>query len=105
MKISFETGGGLAGTHASIVLETNSMSDDEGKQIRDLVKNSNFFDFPSKSIPPKAGSADYINYKITVKMDEKEHTIRTNDVSMPSQLKPLVDFLYQKLISSGKEPF
>lgn len=105
MKISFETSGGLAGIPNSIVLETSSMSDDEGKMISDLVKSSNFFDFPSESIPPKPGSADYINYKITVKTDEKEHTIRTNDVSMPSQLKPLIDFLYQKSISSGKKPF
>jgi hypothetical protein len=105
MIISFETSGGLAGTRGSIVLDTSSMSDDEGKQIRDLVKNSNFFDFASESTPPKPGSADYINYKITVKIDEKEHTIRTNDVSMPSQLEPLIDFLYQKLISSGKNSF
>src|SRR6476620_4571354 len=105
MKISLETSGGLAGTNASIVLDTNSMSKDEGKQISDLVKNSNFFDFPSDSVPPKAGSADYINYKITVTNNEKEHTIRTNDVTMPPQLEPLIDFLYQKLTSSGKNPF
>jgi hypothetical protein len=105
MKITFQTSGGLAGTSGSIVLDTNSMSNDEGKQISDLVKNSNFFDFPSDSSPPKAGSADYINYKITVTISEKEHTIRTNDVSMPPQLEPLIDFLYQKLTRSGKNPF
>ncbi len=105
MKISFETSGGLAGIHESIVLETTSMSEDDIKQVGDLVKNSNFFDFPSQSTPPRAGSADYINYKITVKTDEKEHTVRTNDVSMPSQLQPLIDFLCQKLANTGKNPF
>jgi len=104
MKISFESSGGIAGIRSSITLETSSMSDDEGKQISDLVKNSNFFDLPSESIPPKLGSADYKNYEITVKTDVKEHIIRTNDVLMPSQLKPLIDFLYQKLISSRKNP-
>lgn len=102
MKIYFEVSGGLAGINDHLVLDTSSMSPDEIKQAQQLIDSSNFFNLSSKSLPPKHGSADYLNYKITVQKDEIEHKIYTNDITMPPELEPLIDFLQQKVQSTKK---
>jgi hypothetical protein len=96
MKIQFECSGGLAGIHTSVALDTTSMSSDEVKRIEELVNSSNFFNFPSESPPPKGGSADYFSYKITIDTGERKHTIRTNDIMMPNEIEPLINFLQEK---------
>jgi hypothetical protein len=102
MKIYFERSGGLAGINDRIVLDTSSMPPDEVKRAQQLIDNSNFFNLPSKSLPPKPGSADYLNYKITVQTDEREHKIQTNDITMPSELEPFINFLEEKVQSTKK---
>jgi hypothetical protein len=102
MKIHFERSGGLVGSNDSIALDTNSMSPNEANHVQQLIDSSNFFNLPSKSPPPKAGSADYFHYKITVQADQREHKIQTNDITIPQELEPLIDFLQQKVQSEKK---
>ena len=103
MKIHFERSGGLVGSNDSIVLDTNSMPPDEAKDVQQLIDSSNFFNLPSKSAPPKAGSADYFHYKITVQTeDQREHKIQTNDITLPEELESLINFLQQKVQSEKK---
>ena len=97
MKVYFESSGGFMGTRTSVIVDTDSIPPDEAGQLRDLVNNSNFFDLPSKSPPPPKGAADYFLYKITIQIGEKKsHTIQTNDITMPPELVPLIDFLQGK---------
>jgi emfourin len=96
MKIRFECSGGLAGIHTSVELDSISMSSEELKQIRELIKSSNFFNLPPESLPPKRGSADYLNYKVTIETEEAKHTIHTNDITMPTEIEPLINFLQEK---------
>jgi hypothetical protein len=49
MRIHFESNGGFAGMHSSIILDTDSFSLEDAQQPRDLITNSNFFDLPSES--------------------------------------------------------
>jgi hypothetical protein len=105
MKINFERSGGLAGINDSIVLDTLSMPPNEAKHVEQLIDSSNFFNLPSRSPQPKAGSADYFHYKITVQAeDQREHKIQTNDITIPQELEPLINFLQQK-VQSGKKMF
>jgi hypothetical protein len=104
MKIYFERSGGLAGVNDRLVLDTVSMPPDEAKHVQQLIDSSNFFNLPSKSSPPKPGSADYFNYKITVQADQREHKIQTNDITIPQELEPLINFLEEK-VQSGKKMF
>jgi hypothetical protein len=96
MKVYFESSGGFAGLHTSIILDTDSINSEDAQQLRDLITNSNFFDLPSESSQPKPGSADYMRYKITVHSDEQIHTVKTNDTTMPSKLSPLIKFLQSR---------
>jgi hypothetical protein len=65
MRIHFESSGGFAGMHSSIILDTDSISLEGAQQPRGLITNSNFFYLPSESPQRKVGSADYLRYKIT----------------------------------------
>jgi hypothetical protein len=98
MKIHFERSGGFAGISTDITVDYNSLSFDERSAIKNMVDSANFFDLPQETPLPKRG-ADYFKYKITVEMDEnnKSHTIKTNDITMPPSLRPLVNYLQNKL--------
>jgi hypothetical protein len=103
IKVYYESSGGIMGTRTSVLVDTNSLPPDEARQLRDLINNSNFFDLPSKSPPPQKGAADYFLYKITVEADDDErktHTIQTNDITMPPELAPLIDFLQGKALKN-----
>ncbi len=100
MKIVFERSGGLAGINDRVELDSSTMPPEEVKRAQDLIASSNFFDLPSKSLPPKRGSADYIHYKIMLQNDEREHKIDTNDITMPPELEPFINFLEEKIQST-----
>jgi hypothetical protein len=102
MRIHFERSGGLAGINDRIELDTTSMPTDEVNRLQQLVDSSNFFNLPSKSPSPKPGSADYFYYKIKIQADGREHEIRTNDITIPEELEPLLDFLQNKIQSEKK---
>jgi Emfourin len=73
----------------STIIDTDLTSSKGAQQLRNLVVNSDFFDLPSESPRPNPGSADYIGYEITVESEGQSHTIRTNDISMPSKVSTL----------------
>jgi len=99
MKVFFQTSGGFAGIPSSATLDTDNkdtMSSEEAQQLKELIINSNFFDLQSESAKPKPGSADYIGYSITIDSEGRKHTVKANDITMPSKLYPLVRFLQSK---------
>jgi len=104
MKIYLESSGGFAGVSNSSFLDTESMVPEEKQKVQEIIKATNFFDLPVESeIKPKPGSADYINYKITVDEGHRKHTIRTNDITLPAKLRDLVTFLESKAEKSSLE--
>jgi hypothetical protein len=97
MKIHFERSGGFAGIGTTFTVDSNSLSFDEKDRLRNIIDNARFFDLPSETPLPRRG-ADYFKYKITIESDDpkKSHTIETNDMTMPSELRPLVNYLKDK---------
>jgi hypothetical protein len=99
MKIHFERSGGFAGNAppTTFTADSNSLSFDEKDRLRNIIDNAKFFDLPSETPLPRRG-ADYFKYKITIESDDpkKSHTIETNDMTMPSELRPLVNYLKDK---------
>ena len=88
------------GDRSTINLDTNSLSSDEAHQLLDLINSSNFFELPSKPLPPPRGAADYFQYRITIESDDgrKSHTVETNDdvVNANPKIAELFDFLEGK---------
>jgi hypothetical protein len=98
MKIHFERSGGFAGISTSFTVDSNSISLDEQDIVKNMIDTARFFELPSETPLPKRG-ADYFKYKITVEMEEnkKSHTIKTNDMTMPYALRPLVNYFEKKI--------
>ena len=98
MKIHLERSGGFAGMIMSTTVDTDTLSSNEANELQDLIKKSRFFNLSSQSLEEtssktKKGAADYFIYKITIQNGNKEHTIECDDLSMPPNLKTLVNFL------------
>jgi hypothetical protein len=101
MKVYFEQSGGLAriGTHASI--NSDSLQPEETSKLQCLIKDANFFELPSQLAAPSRG-ADYLEYKITIEANNnKKHSIKATDLTMPPNVRPLITYLKQKVVKDG----
>lgn len=95
MKIHFERTGGFAGLRTSVVLDTDTMSQNESEQLHDMCNNVNFFNLPSKS-EQNSHAADLFRYKITIESKNGNHTVETTDLSMTPGFANFVNFLSDK---------
>lgn len=97
MKIYFEQSGGLIGIDNHISIDSDSLNPDEALKLQHLINDAKFFDLPADELaaPPKRG-ADYFEYKITIETKDRKHYIKTTDLTMPTNLGPLIRFLRQK---------
>ncbi len=99
MKIYFEQSGGIVGINNCISINTESLNADEVHELQHLIDDTGFFHLPSNLGATPIRGADYFEYKITVvNNDDKEHTIKTTDLTMPSNLGPLIRYLRQKAL-------
>jgi hypothetical protein len=97
-KIYFERSGGFAGIRMSTEVDIHSLPPDEAHKIQGMIDNAKeFFDLKESSSQPPKRAADYFKYKVTVQKEEEEqNTIETNDITMPSNLRPLINYLIEK---------
>ena len=104
MKIYFERSGGFAGIRMSTEVDTHSLPPDEAHKIQGMIDNAKFFDLKESSSQPPKRAADYFKYKITVQTEEgTQNTIETNDINMPSELRPLINYLVTLLPITKKQ--
>src|SRR5215813_7204092 len=91
MQIDFERSGGFAGMTIRTTVNTDTLPADEAKELGQLVSASNFFSLNPQ--PTRGMGADQFNYKLTIQVEELNHTVEATDSTMPPSLKPLVDKL------------
>jgi hypothetical protein len=102
MKIYFEQSGGFTGIDNNILIDSNSLDTEEASELQQLLDNANFFDLPSEPAAPLHG-ADYLEYKITIETnDNKQHSIKTTDLTMPPNVGPLIRYLRRKAVQGSK---
>lgn len=87
-KITFKQSGGFIGRSLRFELNLNNMPIGAVRNITRLVEEAQFFDLPENLI--KNFKPDEYQYTITVDAGITNHTVRTNDSTMPSSLRPLV---------------
>lgn len=95
-KITFKRSGGFIGRGMRFELNLKNMPISDVRKITRLVEDAQFFDLPENLI--KNFQPDEYQYTITVDAGITNHTVRTNDSTMPSSLRPLVNEL--SLLSS-----
>jgi hypothetical protein len=92
MLIQFERTGGFAGMRKAVTLNTESLPQEEGRKLKEMIDVAGFFDLPAKFPLPKKG-ADFFQYSITVESEGKKHTIEVSDPAVPATLRPLIQYL------------
>jgi hypothetical protein len=98
-KITFKRSGGFVGRGMRFELNLNNLPISTVRNITRLVEEAQFFDLPENLI--KNFKPDEYQYTITVDAGITNHTVYTNDSTMPSSLRPLVKEL--TLLSSASE--
>ncbi len=98
-KITFKRSGGFMGRGTNFELNLNNLPISTVRNITRLVEEAQFFDLPENLI--KNFKPDELQYEITVDAGITNHTVYTNDSTMPSSLRPLVREL--SLLSSTSQ--
>jgi hypothetical protein len=87
-KITFKRSGGFIDRGMRFELNLNSLPISEVRNITRLVEEAQFFDLPENLV--RNFQPDEYQYTITVDAGITYHTVRTNDSTMPSSLRPLI---------------
>jgi emfourin len=87
-KITFNRSGGFIGNNMNFELNLNALPISTVRNITRLVEQAQFFDLPENLI--RNFQPDECQYTITVDAGITNHTVHTNDSTMPSSLRPLV---------------
>lgn len=87
-KITFKRTGGFIGRGMRFELNLNALPISAVRNITRLVEEAQFFDLPENLV--RNFQPDEYQYTITVDAGITNHTVHTNDSTMPSSLRPLV---------------
>jgi hypothetical protein len=103
MKVYLEQGGGLTRFRTYASVDSDTLQPEEASELHRLINDANLFQLPSQPTAPSRG-ADYLEYKITLETNNnRKHSIKTTDLSMPRHVRPLVTYLKQKAIEKGRD--
>ena len=89
MRIQFERTGGVAGIRVAATIDTESLSSEEARELREMIDAARFFDLPAFIASPTPG-ADQFQYKVTVEAEGRQHTVEVGDASAPESLQGLL---------------
>ncbi len=92
MKVHFERSGGVTGMLLTLTIETETLPEADARELESLIDAAKFFDLP-KVIAGTGRGADQFQYKITVEMQGRSHSVETGDLSAPEALRPLLQRL------------
>ena len=87
-KITFKRSGGFIGNGLRFELNLNALPISTVRNITRLVEQAQFFDLPENLV--RNFQPEECQYTITVDAGITNHTVHTNDSTMPSSLRPLV---------------
>jgi hypothetical protein len=103
MRIHFERSGGFGGQamKRSAVVDSATLSEEEARELYELVGAANFFALPAAP-PPRASQPDAFSYSITVEDGGRQHTVRLSEADVPESLRPLLDWLRRRATAGGQ---
>lgn len=70
-------------------IDTDSLTEDELKELKKLVSESDFFDMP-KQPRRRARGADRFGYEVIIEDNGRRNTVKINDGAIPEPLQPLI---------------
>lgn len=106
MQVQWERTGGFAGMRMTATVDSESLSEEEARELRALVGQARFFELPEEIGGPAEG-ADRFIYILTVEMEGRRHSVRTSEATAPPELRSLIRWLTnaaRKGRRSGRAP-
>ncbi len=94
LQVQWERTGGFAGMRTAATIDSESLSQEEARRLRELVEAAGFFELPEEiADPAEGGGADRFLYMLTVEMEGRRHTVRTSETAAPPRLRSLIRWL------------
>ena len=92
MQIDFSSSGGFANQQLTYQADTNTLPEDQVRELERLVESSGVFDMQNDDLNTSAaiGRADVISYRLTISDGPRQATLWMNDVTVPATLRPLL---------------
>ena len=92
MRIFFERTGGFSGLRFKASLDAELLPPQQARRLRKLLEESHFFELPLR-LEPAVSRPDRFQYRLTVENDNCVHTVQASEDAIPSEMRPLLDWL------------
>jgi hypothetical protein len=99
VKIKIEKTGGITGIPTSYDINTDDLPPSLITKAKRIIENGQSNSLTGKA--PPAGSADHLNYKITLQDGLKKRVIECNQYNIQGELKSLISYVEKNLKKSG----
>lgn len=93
MKVVYKRHGGFAPMAVACTVDTDTCPPDDAKQLEHLVATSGIMQSPGRTV---AGARDVRYHSVTVDQNGQHAEVTFDDISIPSEVRPLIDFLQSR---------
>jgi hypothetical protein len=91
MRITLLKTGGFTGIPMSKIVDGAAMTAPEITSLREMIGTAKFFQLPPAI--PSTPHPDRFQYEITIEQDGKKHSVSVEETAVPSELKPLLNWI------------
>lgn len=104
MHIKFSCTGGLANLHLTFQTDTTDLSEEQAKELINLIQQSNLLHLkPSEVNGAAIQGADAFSYELEITDDEKNVSFSVNDLTAPKDMLLVLDYLRNLAIKEKME--
>jgi hypothetical protein len=105
MQVDFASSGGFANLQLDYQGDTNTMPEEQAKELARLVESSGVIDLEQEDVNPNVtiGRADVISYRLTLSDGARQSTLWFNDVTAPASVRPLLAYLRKLAIEQKRK--
>ena len=101
MHIEYVRSGGFAGIRLAGSFDTEKLPPEQATTLGNLIDGARFFRL-SDQIKPTSPVPDQFEYQVTISSAGQTHSVVVGESVVPTDLRPLLDFLTTLTISSKK---
>ena len=95
MRVDFEREGGYAPLRLEYHANTDELPEDIAKKLLDMVKSSGIAEIQQSDLATTQAFPDMFTYRLTLIEGGKLKSLSFNDITVPSSLHPLLEFLQE----------
>ena len=105
MHIDFATSGGVVNQELTYQADTETLPEQEAKELVRLVESSGALDLEQNAINSEGtvGRADVISYRLSLSDGNRQHTLWLNDVTAPAAIRPLLSLLRERALEQKQQ--